>query len=532
MDNFKNNELKKFLEIFNNPRLFIETFFKILDKQGRLIPFHFNNVQEEYYNYLMKHHWKPYKMANGNTKYKFQGIRLNELKSRQYGGSTFIESIIAFDTLTNEGINSRIYCQDFEYSKQMLEKFKRFYDNMPEFFRPQQGYNTVGHVTFNRLMSSVKAEKPGASESVARKQGRSTTIHNLHISELAEWQNAETTMLGLMEAVATDGNVFIESSPRKLGDYFYILYNQGKDEKSEWKSRFVPWFDIEQYKLNLDEEQIKELQETLTSKEIDLVNKHNLTLNQIAWRRKKISEKLNNERSFLKEYPEDDVSCFESGLELVFPPEVRKITCNSREAIAGHIHTIGVDVGGGGDYSDDSSITVIDAITREQIYQESLIIKPEELPYYVYEIWKRYPGLVGIESNNDCGLTAITEAKKIEEWYWYLFSNNEGRGGFYTSHNKKPLIYGMRLELKQVSEGYPGLKISSEQIIKEMNNFQENEDGMIGSPARTSENRNNPNARITDDAIMSTMIAYGILDYVYQIQDRFYDDFVKNVRIS
>lgn len=532
MSKLSEEEYNHFLKIFDNPRLFIETFFKILDKKGRLVPFYFNNVQEEYYEHLMKNHWKPYKTANGNIKNRFQGIRIDELKSRQYGGSTFIEGIIAFDTLTNEGINSRIYCQDFEYSKQMLEKFKRFYDNMPEFFRPEQGYNTVGYVTYPRLMSSIKAEKPGASESVARKQGRSTTIHNLHISELAEWQNAEVTMLGLMEAVTNDGNVFIESSPKKIGDYFYIIYNQGKNPKSEWFSRFVPWFKIEQYQLNIDDETSNDIQNTLIDKEIELIDKHGLSLNQIAWRRKKISEKLGNERSFLKEYPEDDISCFESGSDLVFPIELRKITCEQRKAIANHIHCIGVDVGGGGQYSDDTSITVIDSNTREQIYQESLIIDPAELPFYVYEIWKKYPGLVGIESNNDCGLTAIQSANKIPEWADYLFSNNGARGGFWTGHNKKPLIYSLRLELKQGLEGYPALKLSSEQIIKEMNHFQENEDGTLGSPQRTSENRNNINERITDDGIMSLMIAYGMLDYVYQIQDVFYDDFIKSNKFN
>jgi len=61
-----------------------------------------------------------------------------------------------------------------------------------------------------------------------------------------------------------------------------------------------------------------------------------------------------------------------------------------------------------------------------------------------------------------------------------------------------------------------------------MNHFQDLGDGKIGSPPRTSENRNSPEKRLTDDAIMSLMIAYGMLDYVYQVQDQFYEDFMKN----
>lgn len=512
----KLDEIKKaHKNVLRDPRLFIETFFKIIDKKGRLVRFEFNKVQEEYYDFLIKNHWKDYITTNGTKKKRFQGIRVNELKSRQYGGSTFIRGIIAFDTMTNTGCTSLIYCQDYDFSKQMFQlKDKVFYKNMPLDFRPETEYDTSFQYTFPGLMSNIRAEKPGASETVARKQGRSKTIFNLHVSELAEWVSAKVTMLGLLEAVSPDGNVFVESSPKMVGDYFHSLYISGKEKDSVWTSRFVPWFDIPEYAISVTLEEEKEILENLSEKEKFLIDNHNLTAGQIKWRRKKISEKLNIERDFLREYPEDDVSCFEAESDLIFNLEVRRITCNVREAISGHCHTIGVDIGGGGLYSDNSSITVIDDDTGEEIYTEFLKCSPEDLVPLAFEIWKRYPGLIAFENNGEVGNTAVSLAYQISEWEDYLFSHGT-KGGWHTGSNKQSEVYKLRLELKKTYAGLPGLKISSPQIIKEMNWFQNLGNGKMGAPEGKSEN----GERFTDDSIMSCVIANGIRDFLWQVRD-------------
>ncbi len=502
-------------KVLTDPRLFIETFFKIIDKKGRLVRFEFNKVQEEYYEFLLKNYWLDYTTTSGIIKKRFQKIRVNELKSRQYGGSTFIRGIIAYDTMTNTGCTSLIYCQDYDFSKQMFQlKDKVFYKNMPKDFRPRVAYDTSFQYTFPDLISNIRAEKPGASETVARKQGRSKTIFNLHVSELAEWVSAKVTMLGLLEAVSPDGNVFVESSPKMVGDYFHSLYLSGKDINSVWTSRFVPWFDIPEYYIKLSPEEEKQVLETLSDKESFLIENHNCTAGQIAWRRKKISEKLNIERDFLREYPEDDVSCFEAESDLIFPEEVRKITTTVKEPISGHCYAIGVDIGGGGLYSDNSSITVIDDDTGEEVYTEFLRCEPEELVPLALEIWKKYPGLIAFENNGEVGDTAVQLAYQIPEWEDFLFSHGN-KGGWHTGSNKQSEIFKLRLELKKTYAGLPGLKISSQQIIKEMNWFQNLGNGKMGAPTGKSEN----GERFTDDSIMSCMIANGIRTYLWQVRD-------------
>jgi hypothetical protein len=513
-------------EYLVHPKLFIETFLWIKDKRGKLVPFVLNNIQAKYLDYLMEKYWKPYEDGEGNIRYRFQGMREINLKARQFGLSTFIRAIFFHDTIMNEGTTSMIYCQDEYYSKQMLQKDKLYLKNMEFEFQPEVGYDTVTVLEFPKLMSSIIASKPGVGEGVARKQGRSVTITNLHVSELAEWQNPRVTMQGLMEAVPAHGNVIIESSPRMVGDYFHTLYNKAKEEDSVWSHQFWAWYDFEDYYIQLTDKQLERLESNITDEEKMVMEKYGINKFQLAWRRFKISEKGGDSKSFIREHPENDYECFEAESELVFPVEVREVTCLPREAMPGHIHAIGVDVGGGGPFSDDSAIVVIDCMTNEQVYHENLIVDPEDLAEIVYQVWCKYPGLVAIESNTDDGLACLEACYKIVDWDGYLFRNNRGRGGYFTGTQKKAMIYQMRQELRNVYNGLPGLKLSAQRIVEEMNWFQKNPDGTLSSPRRKTENRSDHSRRLTDDSIMACMIAYDVSHWFDQIIDIFYERFV------
>lgn len=519
-----------FEDYFNNPngpQLFIETFLFIATKNDGIERFILNNIQLDYLEYLVKKYWKKFVTKTGKVRYRFQGIREICLKARQFGLSTLICALIFYDTICNEGTNSAIYCQDDEASKKMLKKYKLYYDNILEQFKPEASHNSVTTMVFGKMYSSITSQTPGSSAKVAGKKGRSETLRNVHCSEFAEWTDSETTMTGLMKAVPSTGNVFIESSPKKVGDYFHVLYNFGKKKNSKWISQFFPWFKFAQNRIDELEEQKEWLLDPINQDEQKVIHLYKLDNGQLAWRRKQIDSAFGDIKKFLKEEPEDDIACFESNSELVFPAEVRKVNCKKNQLpILGHIYCIGVDVGGGGSHSDDSSIVVIDSNTREQVYQKNLIIKPQELIPLVFQVWQTYPGFVGIESNNDVGLSAIRAAYMIPEWEQFLFKNNNKRKGFWTGANKRPIIDSMIIELQQVAQGYPGLKISSERIVQEMNWFQVLDDGSYGSPPRTSENVDRPNDRLTDDSIMGLMIAYEAMKYTHLIKDIFFKMFV------
>lgn len=518
-----------FEDYFNNPkgpRLFVETFLFITTKEKGIKRFRLNNVQLKYLNYLVATYWKRFVTETGKVRYRFEGIREVCLKARQFGLSTLICAILFYDTMVNAGTNTAVFCQDDAASKKMLKKYKLYYENISKTFKPEITNDNETTIAFGKMYSTITSQTPGSSAKVASKKGRSETLRNVHCSEFSEWADAETTTAALFKAVPDSGNIFIEASPKMVGDYFHVMYQLGQDKGSQWKSQFFPWFDFDNNRIDDLEQQKFWLSKPVNEDEEKVIRLYKLDNGQLAWRRKQVDKAGGKLKKFLREEPEDDIACFEGSSELIFPAEVRKINCKVKAPVPGHIYTIGGDVGGGGTYSDDSSITVINSFTQEQVYHKRVICKPHEFVDLLHRVWLKYPGYVGIESNNDVGLSALAAAEKYKDWTPFLFNNNKARGGFWTGHNKRPIIDMMVDELCKVSIGYPGLKISSERIIKEMSWFQVLSDGSYGSPPRTSEFLENLDKRITDDSIMSLMIAYEMQKYTYQIRNLCFKMFV------
>jgi hypothetical protein len=498
-------ELKKQLEVDKPkistndvllyPRMFIETFLWIIDERGRIVPFILNNLQIEFYEMLMSKYWKEY-WINGIKRYRLQGIREIILKARQFGLSTFISGLYFHDSLINSGTATMIYCQDHDFSSKMLQKHQLFHMKMPDMLRPKLPKGSKD--LFFPNLSKIEGGSPGVTEQVAGKQGRSTTIQNLHASEFAEWSKGSTTMKGLLESIPNTGNIIIESSPKKIGDSFHGIYINGK--KSDiWHSNFYPWFKFKKYRAEV------EAKGELNKDEKELIEKHGVDLYQIQWRRNKIAYKHGNIQDFLHEYPEDDIKCFQSEANLIFDEDMRRITCNSRKAIKGNIHVIGCDTGLG--YGgNNSAITVIDTITMEQIYHWYGQIAPENFAHKIHEVWEQYIGLIGIESNG-IGLAVIAKAYEYTDWLQFIFCNNRSHGGYLTtSATKGSAIFQLRSALR---EGI--LKLSSERIVEEMGWFQDQGNGKMGAEEGNKE--------ITDDSIMSLVIAHDIIKWVWQIED-------------
>lgn len=467
-------------------------------------------------------------MTPYGVRYRFQGIREVILKPRQIGFSTLIEALLFWDTIMFPGTETKIYCQDEKRSKKMLLKPKMFYKKLPEHFRPVIGNNSSRLMTFPALDSAIEAHTPGVGEETARSQGRSETFRNLHASEFAEWRRGKLTLDALMESIPKSGNIFIESSPDVIGDDFHVLYNKGLNPKSVWNSRFFHWWEEEDYFTRVSEEERKYLLKTMSKNEKELVKKFHVSIENIQWRRDKISEKQDDETAFIKEYPTDDKTCFESKQKLFFPRSLHKTKCLPRDAIPGHIHVIGVDVSFGTPGNDKSAIVVIDAITLEQIYEWSDYVDPaEELPEKIYEVWKKYPGIVGCEVNQF--LVTIREMMKIQDWQTphpgFLFSNNNLGGWLTTGGNKSTTLFQLKKSIRQAhresEHGVLGVKISGEQIIKEMGWFQRLKKGNLGAP----DNQSKDGERLTDDTIMAFMIAFGMIPYIGLFQDQWEERF-------
>ena len=544
----------------SDPKLWIERCLKIIDKSGREVPFTMNQIQRRYYEELIKKYWKPYLLPNGKEVHRLQGVREVNLKARQFGLSSLICAILLHDTIFFPGTRTWLFCQDDDASKTMLEERVKFYFNSinrqdPLIVLPTPDKDNTKELVFATIASKISCRSPGQSQHVSRKKGRSITLRNALLSELEEWPYADELIQGLDPALNDPStNIFIESSPNLRGSYFYRFYQMGKDPDTGWNSRFWPWYLHDEYQSTInsiaEHDQIKA---SLTEDENDLIEHVRetwwleLSMEQIKWRRRtKASPTLATKgpMAFKKEYPEREDDCFETtGASVFTDPDytLAQLTCAERTAIPGRIHSIGVDVadGAGGDYS---VITVIDAVTREQIYQwRSNLVSSTDLHLQVYEVWKKYPGVVFIETNG-IGRATIAKARSdmtivtnpdgqnvplCVDWDSFVHAGHRTYDGMPTLSEKSTTIYLLRGAILEAVQFYSdalnnresvvGLRIGSESIIQEMPDYQNLPGGKLGAPAGSH-----------DDAIMSLSVAFRGLDELVDYQKLFKQRFADN----
>lgn len=137
--------------------------------------------------------------------------------------------------------------------------------------------------------------------------GRSYTFHNVHLSELPMWPNASIVLEGMLQAVPDekDTSILVESTARGVGDEFHGMYKTAEAGQSDWVPFFAPWFWDVAYTRPFDtSDQRSRFAKSLDQEDRTYRERHDLTLEQMHWRRKITQTKLaGSERKFRQEYP-------------------------------------------------------------------------------------------------------------------------------------------------------------------------------------------------------------------------------------
>ena len=181
-----------------NTKKYIEEYVKIRDKNSNIIPLIFNEPQLKYYNTIkeLKKQGKP--------------VRIIILKARQMGFSTATEAIFFKETATKTNVNTAIVAHKEDSTTNLFNMSKLMYNQLPEVLKPEKKNSNAKELVFNNkdgtgLNSKIKCMTAGGDG-----VGRSDTINNLHLSELAFWQgDKKQTLLGLLQAVPNTPNTMI-----------------------------------------------------------------------------------------------------------------------------------------------------------------------------------------------------------------------------------------------------------------------------------------------------------------------------------
>lgn len=143
--------------------------------------------------------------------------------------------------------------------------------------------------------------------------GRASTVQMLHLSEVAFWEKGEDSWVSLMSGLPDDGTeVIVESTANGVGNLFHQEWEAAESGASDFIAIFLPWWIQDEYSRKLTDRQAEELERTLDDVERQAYEdgifwegeNHKLTLEQLAWRRDTIRNKLRGSvRAFQQEFP-------------------------------------------------------------------------------------------------------------------------------------------------------------------------------------------------------------------------------------
>lgn len=451
-----------YFNLVNNQRWYIEKFLKIRDKRSMLIPFKLNAAQNIVMDIIDK--------CEEEGKLK----RFLVLKARQMGLSTLFEGLIFQDTSNNKFKNSLIVAHEEPASQNLFNMSKLFYEELPSIIRPMKKYSNGKVLAFESPENDegLKQLNPGLRSKItiatagAGEVGRSATYHNIHASEVAFFPDARTTMLGLLQSVPDEPNtlVVLESTANGVGGYFYEMWQNAVKGNNEFIPIFLPWFIDETYTRPFRSEGHRSqfIEEVMTvtqdndgnevkSYERSLMEKHDLSFEQLNWRKYTIENKCEGDvLLFMQEYPATAEEAFISSGRPVFPisalQEYQTITKKPlrtgylreneegelsfiddehgyisiwQEPQQGMTYSLGADVAEGLAHGDYSCAMVGSNDTFDVVAQWHGHIDPDLFGLECVKLGKYYnEAYLGVERNNH-GLTTLTTIKKEE--YWNIF---------------------------------------------------------------------------------------------------------------
>lgn len=405
--------------------LLIREMLKIRIKKGGVRYLRMNQAQQEYSQRCSK--------------------RNIVLKARQVGITTYIAARFFIQTITRPGTLTVQVAHSDESAEAIFNIVHRFWEKLPN-ARVHRGAlvksrSNIRQIVFPKLESEYRVETADDNA------GRGMTIHNLHCSEVSRWpRGGEDTLASLRAAVVPGGEIVLESTPNGAAGLFYDEWM--KAPETGYTQHFFPWWYESSYKEDLAEGSVL----VLTDEEKDLMARHGLSAEQIAWRRT-LWQVMRGQAK--QEYAEDATSCFLASGECVFDMEA--IAAAAAAAHGGEDaesqdngrlmiwlppadqrqYVIAVDPAGGGSEGDYACAQVIDRKDGLQCAELHGHFPPYELARRVVALGRKYGNaLVAVERNNH-GFGVLAHLKN--QRYENLFVQG-GQEGWLTSVVTRPAM--------------------------------------------------------------------------------------------
>lgn len=523
-------------ETIGDFKYFCERVLSISDKNGKVIPFKLNKIQERLV------------LEIESAKLAGKKLRFLVLKARQEGVSTFFCAYIYKEALTNRNYKAGIIGHLKDASANLFTIIKRYHSLSIMPLKPSIGRNNQKNFVFDKIGSIIRVFTAGTKD----KTGRSDTLNALLATEVGFWENAEKVLIAIKNTLAPDALEILESTANGTGGYFHKLWIEAMEGKNDYIPLFFAWHEFPDYSQDFTNEyERKRFIDSLTEDEKKRIELYNLTYEQANWYRDKLKSGCNGDRRLMnQEYPSNPVEAFISTGSPYFDAEecnynyIKALeyedsdgylefnnTIGSNQRLIeknvvfipqrqgeyrfynepehrGYInrYSAGVDVAEGLEQGDYSTIAVLDRIKQKIVLEYRAHVDPDLLVDEIEKVQLLYKNDIyfAIEKNNH-GRLVVSESYKrgINMYYNQTFEkgypeDGQSFGIFTLYDNKKYMLDHLRKRIREKT-----LITTSKWFWKETNTFVTNAKGRPQAQGKDT----NPGTPCFDDMIMAYCFA-------------------------
>lgn len=422
---------------------------------------------------------------------KGRPIRIVALKGRQVMVSSGVAAEYHRRTAFRRGRRTLVVAHNLASSYKIFDYYRQMHVAYKE--RPLRSEVRGVHLALPEgepiegRLSYANASEIECWTAGSKQSARSFSGYYVHASEFAFWPDASTFLAGLGSIQPkTAGTItVVESTANGIGNAFSDLWELAMSGRSEWAPFFFSWWEHPEYRMPVVGSR-ERFESKLTPAERELMARHNLTLEQMQWRRFTIdTELMGNERTFSQEYPSTPEEAFlttgrprfrtldikrqprkepETNGRLVqeqvgprvmtrFQPDDRGPLAIWKHPVPEHSYVIGVDTAKGIDAFNEPGRTDPDYSVAQVLSIETLMqaarfrerVTPATFASEVYELGKYYQwAFLCIENTGGYGFAVIEELLRLGYPIERLYRGGKGMAvddlGFATTMVSKPML--------------------------------------------------------------------------------------------
>lgn len=273
---------------------------RIRTKNAEVVPFELNGVQRRFH------------AAVEDQRRRTGKVRMVILKGRQQGFSTYVGARMYWRLSQRRARKGFVVAHKAESTTTLFDMYTRYHALVPALLKPSTKYSSRKELVFDKLDTGIAIATAGGDGI-----GRSETITDAHLSELAFWPTAtaKDNLNGLLQTIPNtpDTEVFIESTANGFNEY-ETFCTEAMKGKNGFEFFFASWHETPEYRVAVPEGFERTIEEQ------ELVEKYGLDDEQLQWRRQKISE--GGRMKFMQEYPFNPQEAFIASGRPVFDPEL------------------------------------------------------------------------------------------------------------------------------------------------------------------------------------------------------------------